>query len=860
MKPQPPKYASRFLRWFCRNDYLEEIEGNLLELYEQQYAVSPIRAQRQFIWGVLLHFRPAFIRSFNVPSPHPHRAMIRHNFLLTYRSFLRYKIFVSHQPHRLVIRTGLCALLIFLWVQDELNVDRFHEKDGQLYRVMQHRVQDGETITSTWVPGLVAQTLTEEMPEVEYAAASFGLDEYTLSVEDKDVQASGQYVGEDFFRIFSYPLTQGSAQQVLSDKKAIVISETLALKLFNTTNNVVGKTVEWQHDAQYQITGVFADLPRQSSVQFDFVLSFDILLAEEGWATRWQTSWPETYALLAPGADVNLLNQKIADLVERKTNGEVTHRTLFAAPYSEHYLYGNYENGQPAGGRIDYVRLFSIIALFILLIACINFMNLSTAKASRRLKEVGVKKSVGAARSTLVFQYLGESTLMATLSLLLAVGLAWLLLPQFNQIAGKQLYFPLNTSLISAFLGITLVTGLLAGSYPALYLSGFDPAKILKGALNRSVGELWTRKGLVVLQFTLSIILIVSVFVVYQQIEFVQNKNLGYNRDNVIYFDRVGWEEDELHTFLSEARQIPGVRNAASMGHDMTGHVAATYGIQWPGKDPDDRTEFEMMPVSHDMLALLGIGIKEGRAFSREFSTDTATVIFNEAAVKHIGFDQPIGAVIEWGEQKMEVIGIAKDFHFESFREEVKPTVFWLDPQRTWSIAVKVEAGKTQETVAQLQALYHIFYPGFPFNYKFLDQEYQALYAAEQRVSTLSKYFAGIAILISCLGLFGLAAFTAERRLKEIGIRKILGSSDASIVRLLSGDFTKMVLTAIVIALPVSYFIAQRWLDGFAFSIELQWWYFAGAGLLALLIAWFTVGLQTVKAARVNPVECLRDE
>ena len=858
-KPRPPKHVLNFLRWFCRADYLEEIEGNLLELYEQQFEESPAKARRQFAWNVLRHFRPSFIRSFKTFYSQNPTIMFRHNLLLTYRNFKRYKS--TFLINLIGLSSGLaCALLIFLWVNDELSVDAFHEKDAQLYQVMQHRVQDGEVVTSTWVPGLTAQTLVEEMPEVELAVAAFALDHYTLSADDKDIQATGQYVGEAFFKLFSYPLQQGDANQVLADRSAIVISETLARKLFNTTENVVGKTIEWQHEEQYQVTGVFADIPRQSSVQFDFVLSFQIFLEDEGWATRWRTSWPETYALLKPGADVSHLNEKIAELVNRKTNGEVTHRTLFVAPFSKNYLYGNYENGKQAGGRIDYVRLFSIIAVFILLIACINFMNLSTAKAARRLKEVGIKKAVGAERSTLIFQYLGESTLMAMLSLLTATGLVLLFLPQFNQITGKQLHLPLDASLILSLLAITLVTGLLAGSYPALYLSAFNPVKVLKGTLSKSVGELWARKGLVVVQFTLSIILIVSVFIVYKQIEFAQSKNLGYDKDNILYVNRAGWEEGPLETFLAEARQLPGVLRASSMGHDMTGHIAASYGVQWPGKDPDDRTEFEMMPVGYDMLELLEVEMAAGRTFSKEFSTDTSKIIFNEAAIAHIGFSDPIGKVVTWGDEKMEIIGVVKDFHFESLHEKVKPMMFWLDPPRTWSIAIKIKAGEEQETIAQLQPLFQTFYPGFPFDYKFLDQEYQALYAAEQRVSTLSKYFAGIAILISCLGLFGLAAFTAERRLKEIGIRKILGSSDFGIVRLLSGDFTKMVLVGIVIALPISYFIAQRWLQDFAFHIDLHWWYFAGAGLLALLIAWFTVGLQTVRAARVNPVDCLRDE
>ncbi|MEM8967584.1 MAG: ABC transporter permease [Bacteroidota bacterium] len=858
-KPSPPNQALRFLRWFCREDYLEEIEGNLLELYEHQYEESSAKARRNFVWNVLKHFRPAFIKSFKVYQPNIHRAMLRHNLILTFRSFQRYKstFFIN----LIGLSSGLaCALLIFLWVQDELSVDKFHSNDAQLYQVMQHRTQNGETITSTWVPGLTAQTMEAEMPEVEQAVTTFGLDEYTLSLGDKDINAMGQFVEEDFFELFSFPLQQGDANQVIADKSSIVISESLAKNLFGTTENVVGKTIELQHEEQYQITGIFADVPRHSSVQFDFVISFKILLDDDGWATRWSTSWPEAYVLLKPDADVGSLNNKVADLINRKTEGEITHRTIFIAPYSKNYLYGNYENGQQAGGRIDYVRLFSIIAVFILLIACINFMNLSTARASRRLKEVGIKKAVGAGHSSLVVQYLGESTLLSGLSLIVAVMLVLLLLPQFNQITGKQIYLEFNLSLILAFLAITVITGVAAGSYPALYLSAFDPAKVLKGALNKSVGELWARKGLVILQFTLSIILITSVFVVYKQIEFVQNKNLGYDKDNILYFNRVSWEEGSLETFLTEIRKIPGVLQASSMGHDMTGHIASTYGVQWPGKDPNDRTEFEMMPVSYEMLELLGVEMKEGRTFSREFSTDTAKIIFNEAAIEHIGFTNPIGEVVERGDEKLEILGIVKNFHFESLHEKVKPMMFWIAPQRTWSVAVKIEGGREQASIEQLTQLHQTLYPGFPFAYKFLDQEYQALYAAEQRVSTLSKYFAGLAILISCLGLFGLAAFTAERRLKEIGIRKALGASAISITRLLTSDFTKMVLIAVTVALPISYFAAQYWLQNFAFSISLQWWYFAGAGLVALLIAWLTVGLQTVKAARINPVECLRDE
>ncbi len=856
----PPQWLLRFFRWYCHPDYQEDIEGDLLERFETRRVENGISAaQGGFFRDIILLFRPGIIRPFKRKYQLNFSIMFRHNLLITYRSFLRNKS--SFLINLMGLSTGLaCALLIFLWVYDELSMDKFHEKDSRLYQLMEHRILDGEIGFSTWTSGLTASTLKEEYPEVEYAAACFNLKDYTLSVNKKDIQAIGQYVGEDFFKMFSFHLIQGDSNQVLADRSSIVISETVAKNLFNSTENAVGKMIEWQHEEEYQVTGIFEDVPRNSSMQFDFVLPFEIYLEDAGWATRWQTSWPLTYALLKPGADVDQLNEEIADLIKRKTNGETTHRILFAAPYSKTYLYGNYENGKQAGGRIEYVRLFSVIAIFLLTIACINFMNLSTAKASRRLKEVGIKKAVGAGRSVLVFQYLGEATLMAMVSLVVAIGLVLLFLPQFNQITGKQLYLPFDMSLILSFLSITLFTGLMAGSYPALYLSAFNPIKVLKGKLNKSVGELWARKGLVVLQFTLSVIMIVSVFVVYKQIEFVQNKNLGYEKDNVLYFKKLGLKNENLETFLSETRKLPGVLHASSIGHNMTGHVASTQGVLWPGKAPNDITEFEMMPINYDMLELMGIEMKEGRKFSSDFATDIDKIIFNEAAIEHMGITDPLGKVVRLWDKECEIIGVVKDFNFESLHEKVKPVVLWLAPGRTSNIVVKIEAGRERETVDLLQSLFQAFCPGFPFDYQFLDQEYQRQYLAEQRVSTLSKYFAGLAILISCLGLFGLAAFTAERRIKEIGIRKILGSSDVGIARLLSSDFTKMVVLAILIALPLSYLMAQRWLESFAFRIRLEWWYFIGAGLVTLMIAWFTVGLQTIKAARVNPTQCLKEE
>ena len=618
--------------------------------------------------------------------------------------------------------------------------------------------------------------------------------------------------------------------------------------------------VELEHNKQFQISGVMADLPAYSSAQFEYVLSFEGFREENEWVRNWFNTAPQTHILFRPGTDVAAFNKKIFDLVRTKTEGKANHRSPFVREYRKAYLHNRYENGALVGGRIEYVRMFSIIAGFILLIACINFMNLSTARASRRLKEVGVKKAIGARKSTLVGQYLSESILMAFISLGVALLLVVLMLPKFNVITEKHLTLTFDPLFISVLLGIVLFTGLVAGSYPALYLSKFNPAVVLKGKLTGLIGEAWARKGLVMFQFTLSIMLIVSVWVVYKQINFIQTRSLGYDKDNVMIIFSEGKVNESAETFLQEVQKIDGVAGASSTGHDMTGHNGGTYGIEWEGKDPNDRTEFERVSVNYDFIELMGIEMKEGRTFSKDFGDEESKIIFNEAGIKFMGMKDPVGKKVKLWDNDVEIIGVAKDFNFESFHEVVKPLFFFLNIKNCRNMMVRIEKGKEQETIARLESFYKDFNPGFPFSYRFLDEDYQQLYASERRVATLSKYFAGLAILISCLGLFGLAAFTAERRVKEIGIRKILGSSNRAIVYLLSGEFTKMVVVAIAIALPASWYFASKWLEGFAFHIDLEWWFFAGSGLVALLIAWLTVGFQTIKAARINPTECLRSE
>lgn len=789
--------------------------------------------------------------------------MIRHNILLIYRNSKRFRS--SFLINLLGLSTGLaCTLLIYLWVSNELSFDKFHENDRRLFQLMQNNLSPNgiETIEAT--PGLLAQALAEEIPEVEFAVsvipASWFSSKGVLSFEDTYVMADGQFVGKDYFKMFSCEFIEGDKNQIISNKYAIAISDEIAYKLFNTTEKVIGKMVSWNRgifNGQYVISGVFKKHPSNSS-PFDLIFNYELFLGKRQELLEWGNSDPHTYVMLKEGTDIEQFNNKIAGFIKSKY--EKSKSTLFARKYSDAYLYSRYENGIQSGGRIEYVKLFSIIAIFILGIACINFMNLSTARASKRLKEIGIKKVVGASRRMLIAQYLTESLVIVFISVGIALVITQLFLPTFNDITGKELKIDIKADLIITTMGIALTTGIVSGSYPAIFLSSFKPIQILKGKLNTSFGEIVARKGLVTFQFAISVILIVAVIVVYKQMEFIQSKNLGYNKDNIIYFANTGkLREVGLDAFLAEIRNISGVIGASSFSHNLTGEHGGTTKLEWDGKNQDLIIEFGNLEVDYDLIELMEFEMLQGRSFSKEFGSEGDNLIFNEAAIAAMGLKDPIGKTIKlWGKDK-QIIGVVRNFHFESLYEKVRPCFMQCSPNKR-NILVKLSSGSVEQTIPLIQTLYKEYNPGQPFEYTFLDEDYKRLYASEQRVAVLSRYFAVIAILISCLGLFGLAAFTAERRIKEIGIRKVLGSTELNIVLLLSSDFTKSILLSIVVALPLSYLIAKNWLDNFAYSIELELWYFVGAGVAALFLSWFTVGVQTIKAAMTNPVNNLRSE
>ena len=767
------------------------------------------------------------------------------------------------------LATGFaCAILIFLWVADEMKVDKFHETDKQLYQVMENQTMSQGILTQEYTPDLLARTLAAEIPGIKYAVAvaparMFG--SFTVSADDNNlVKAAGQFAEPNFFKAFSYNLLQGNPEQVLNGNNSVVISRKLALSLFKTTENVIGKTFQWQilnFKKDAVVSGIFEGTPANSTAQFDFVLAYDawINLSEAvGRKIHWGNHAPQTFLVLNEGTDIKKLNGEISGFVKTKQTG--SNVSLFAVPYSRQYLHGNYTNGVESGGRIEYVRLFSLIAIFILLIAGINFINLATAKASKRFREIGVRKVVGSGRKALIVQFTGEAIILTFMAMVISLLMVWLFMPQFNLITGKQLHQVLNANFLLPIVGICLITGILTGLYPALYLSGFNPLSILKGRPSRSSGEIWARKGLVVFQFGISVILIASMIVVYRQVQFIHNKNLGYQKDHVIYFAKEGNVAQKLPTFLAEAENIPGIVNASDLSSSLVGSPSTTYGMNWEGKDPQANINFEVMRADVNLIETLNIELAEGRSFSDKFSDENSKLIVNQAAADVMGLKNPIGQIVNYNGQQKQIIGVVKNFNFQSLREKVNPLTIIFEPQKTMTIMIKLKAGQEQQAIAELKSLYARFNPGFPFDYQFLDTAYQKLYEAEERVSALSKYFAGIGILISCLGLFGLATYASEQRLKEVGIRKVNGAQITEVMVLLNKDFVKWVALAFVIATPIAWYMMNRWLESFAYKTPLSWWIFALAGLLALGIALLTVSWQSWKAATRNPVEALRYE
>ena len=793
-------------------------------------------------------------------------SMMKNYLRLAIRRLRRQKGFTAINV--LGLSVGLaCSFFILLWVHDELGHDRFHAQGDRLYRVL-HNVKYADGRFDTWneVPMPLAAVLERQVPEITDAVLVTWEMARVVTRQNEAFRERGIQAGPAFFEIFSFPFIHGDPHTALDDPDAVVISERLAQKHFGpdwrTTGFVLGQTLRMGNQRDATVTGVFKDVPRNSTLQFDFVLPIEEFIARNPWLDTWESSALRLFVRLRAGASMAEVSAKIADFItEHRQEHEGLSNTLFLQPYGDIHLYGDFEAGQVAGGRIDHVRIFILIAFFILLIACINFMNLSTARSMHRAREIGVRKAVGATRGSLMAQFLGESMLVALLAFFFATLLVALLLPAFNELTRKSMAFGLlEPGYWLIGVGITLLVGVVSGSYPALFLSSFNIVGVLRRHRTRSKGGRTVRQSLVVFQFIMSVLLILGTLTVYGQLDFIRHKKLGWDRENVVHLRLEGSAWQQYEAFRQTLLQKPGITDVTTASQTLLRIGNSTTNVAWAGKHPDDALSFHIINANYEFIETMRIALKAGRSFSRSFGGESTSYIVNERAARAMGMEDSVGQRLTLWEQEGPIVGLAEDFHIRSLYTTINPVIIRLAPRSARNLFVRMEAGKTAEALAGLEAVYKQFNPAYPFSYGSLEEGYELMYRSETVLGTLARVFAGIAVFISCLGLFGLAAFTAEQRTKEIGVRKVLGASVSSIVLLLSREYTRLVLIAFVVAAPLAYLAMHRWLNDFAYRIEISWWIFLMAGLAALGIAWLTVGYQSIKVARTDPVKTLRYE
>jgi len=758
-----------------------------------------------------------------------------------------------------------CSLLIMLWVNDEYNVDAFHKNGSQLYSVYEKQYRDGRVDAFHGGPGIMADELKRVMPEVQYATNYAWNELSTFEANNKIIKENGNHAGQDFFKMFTYHLLEGSAITALKTPSDIAISKKMAEEFFGSPAEAIGKIIRYQNNKDLKITAVFDNVPQNSTAQFDYIVNWQHFLEHNSWAKDWTNNGPPCYIMPREGTDAKAFEKKIIRFLDNYNKEQTQHSyiRLGIEQYGDVYLHSNFDKqGDISGGRIQYVHLFSIVAIFILLIACINFMNLTTARSVKRAKEIGVRKVVGAVRFALIRQFIGEALLIVLIAVIISLLLVTLVLPQFSRLTGKQMTIPVNDARFwLSIAGLLLVTGFISGSYPALYLSSFKPVRVLKGSMKFSSSALWFRKGLVVFQFMLSIILIIGTIVVSKQVNYIQTTNLGYDRENLLYIPLEGDLTPKYELFKNQVLQMPGIKEVSRITDVPTQIENGTGGVQWIGKNPNADIEFTQSAVGYDFTKTMHLQLAQGRDFSKDFATDSAGYLINESALKIIGYKNPIGKPLTFWQKKGAIIGVLKDFHFNSLHEQINPLVLRLGENIEWGAAlVRTEPGKTKQALARLEKVCKELNPKFPFTYKFSDEEYAKLYKSEQVVSQLANYFAFLGIFISCLGLLGLVIFTAEQRTKEFGIRKVLGASPATLFTLLSKEFLLLVLIAMVIASPLAWIAMNNWLQDYVYHINISWWMFVIAGVVAILIALITVSFQAIRAAVANPVKSLRTE
>lgn len=790
--------------------------------------------------------------------------MLRNYFLIAWRTLLQNKTLSFINIFGLSVGMAF-ALLVGLWVKHETSFDRFNENAERIAIVRKNTLFNNEKGTQVATPLPLHDELKNNYPEIIRATRMDWGNAHGIMVGDNKLSKRGLYVDPDFLKMFSYPLVHGNIETALKDPASVVLTQSLATALFKG-EDPIGKIVRIDNQYDVQVTAVMRDVPKNSSFQFEFLAPYEFRVQNIEFVRnakgQWTNNFLMNYVELREGVSMEALSKRIGPLMTQKDPNNNKDQTLFLQPLLEWHLHNDYKNWVNVGGKIEYVRLLGIVGIFVLLIACINFMNLSTARSEKRAREVGIRKAIGSRRTQLVIQFLSESMLTAFIAFLLSLLIMFVVLPYLKDVGFEDIRINLSElSLIASVLGVCIFTGLVAGSYPALYLSSFLPVKVLKGTMRQGKGAAIFRKVLVVSQFAVSIGLIISTVIVFQQINHAKKRSIGYNPDNLIAIEAsrdIIKSYDILKQELLNTGYVEAVSKASS---PMTSVNNNWGGFSWEGYDPEANTAIDVVMTEWDYEKAVGLKFMQGRPFSREFKTDSSAVILNETALKVIGYKDPIGKTIKLNDKPLTIVGINENVIMRNPFKPVEPTVILFNPGNVSDVFVRMKpAADIRKALAAIGPVVEKYNPSLSFAYTFVDEEYGKKFAMENQVGKLAGIFAGLAIFISCLGLFGLAMFMAERRTKEIGIRKVLGASLANLWMLLSKEFVWLVLAGCLIASPLAFLLMKEWLQHYDYRIDISWWIFIIAGLVAVVIALLTVSTQAVRAAVVNPVKSLRTE
>lgn len=796
--------------------------------------------------------------------------MLRNYFKIAFRNLTKNKGYTFINITGLA--TGMAvALLIGLWIWDELTFDHYHKNYDRIAQVWQNNIYNGAIQSQTANPYVMAEEIRNNFGgDFKYVIQSTWNFGRILTVGDKKFNKAGMYWEPEVIDMLSIHFLKGDPEQALKEPYSIVLSESVAKTFFDDADPI-GQMMRVNNKTDVKVTGVYEDLPYSSTFRdMTFIMPWSLYLIENEWIKKmddpWDSNFTQTWAQLADNADFEKVSAKIINVKYNRVSVDDRRYKpeVFLHPMSKWHLYSDFKEGKNVGGRIEFVWMFGIIGVFVLLLACINFMNLSTARSEKRAKEVGIRKSVGSMRFQLINQFFCESVVVALLAFVVAVGLVWLALPQFNQVADKRLALLWDSSefwLIG--IGFTLVTGIIAGSYPALYLSSFQPVKVLKGTFRAGRLASLPRKVLVVLQFTVSVTLIIGTIVVFRQIQFAKDRPIGYDRNGLINVYLA--TSDIREHFEAVRHELLTQRAIVEMtlaGSPTTQVWNSNGGFTWRGKDPSLAVDFPNNNVSHEFGKTVGWQFKEGRDFSREFASDSNAFVINEAAEKFLGFENAVGETLTWNEKPFTIIGVIKDMLIESPYEPVRPSLWHIDEDDNTNLAIlKLNPDMSaHEAVDKIKTVFDKYSPATPFTHEFVDVEYARKFSDEERIGKLASFFAALAIFICCLGISGLASFVAEQRTKEIGVRKVMGASVINLWGMLSKDFLWLVAFSLVVAMPAAWYLMSHWLQKYEYRSTMAWWIFAAAGVGALAITLLTVSYQSIKAALANPVNSLRSE